>query len=107
MNIASLRLAIDRKMLAIDARQLMGCGVRVYLGRRNTLMAQHFLECDQVGAGVEHMRGKCVPEAVRRDMPAGGDGKRPLHDSRDRPAGDALSGTVDKDRLSAGDGFGG
>jgi hypothetical protein len=107
LSIAGWRFAIDREMLAVNARQLMGCCVRVYLGRRNTLMAQHLLERDQIGTGVEHVRGERVPEAVRGDVSAGGDGKRSLHDPRDRPAGDALSGTVDKNRSSAGNGFGG
>ncbi len=52
----------------VDLDQLFHRDVCVDLRRRKTCMAQQFLDVAQVGAAVEQVRGKAVPQAMRRNV---------------------------------------
>ena len=53
--------------LPVDVEQLRSVLVRVALGRGQLDMADQFLDCPQVGASLQEMRGKRMPERMRTD----------------------------------------
>src|SRR2546425_510860 len=54
-----------RMRLAVAVVQLPGRQVRVYLGRREILVAKQLLDAANVSSTIEQMRGEAVPQRVR------------------------------------------
>ena len=58
-----------RMGLVVDIHQLADGGVRVLLSSRKRPVAEQFLNCAEIGAIGKQMRGECVPQRVRMQIP--------------------------------------
>jgi hypothetical protein len=55
-------------VLAMFVLKISAVNMRVYLGRRDVSVSQHFLHGNQIGASLEQMRREAVPEGMWRDF---------------------------------------
>src|SRR5262249_27934907 len=85
--------------LPVDVEQLRDVDVRVSLCRRETHVAQQFLNGAQVGARLQQMGGKRGPQRVRADPESRAAARHvTCHQPLYAPAGQSSAPCVDKER---------
>ncbi len=76
--------------------------MRVLLRRRERGVAEELLDRAEIRAGLKEVRGKGVPESVRRHVPEHGRlAQRPVQDAADAPIRQARAFRVEEDGLDA------
>lgn len=78
---------------AVNLTETPGVDVRVYLGRADIGVTEHFLYGSYVGAALKHVRSEAMPQNVRRNPVRGDTGCR-------RPFADYLENPLSRERLA-------
>ena len=88
-----------RMRLVVHLHHMLHRELRVALRGREPLVAQHFLDGAQVGAFLQHVRAKSVPQGMRMNVGRQSARHRNLlHDAPDAARGQPRAAQVDEQR---------